>query len=211
MTDRTIHEYLDGDRSIDSLTSEERERAERLETSIAQVSDALAALPAPDLAARVMAAIPERGAPPRASAVRSLLTWLWSPRPVQVRLRPAFGMLVALVILGLGAALLRSAAVKGPVAKDAEAAIFVHFRVDAPGASEVALAGTFTGWEPSFQLRESVPGVWSVLVPLEPGVHDYVFVIDGTRWIPDPHAFLVDDSFGGTNSRLTLLPPTRGT
>lgn len=211
MTDRNIHEYLDGDRPLDSLSEDEREAAVRLQASISEVRDALEAVPVPELTARVMASLPERPVPARASAVRSLLMWIWSPRPVQVRLRPAYGILAALVIVGLAAALLRSGPVTGHVAEEPEAAIFVHFRVDAPGASEVALAGTFTGWEPSFQLRESVPGVWSVLVPLEPGVHDYVFVIDGTRWMPDPHAFLVDDSFGGTNSRITLLPPTRGT
>ncbi len=52
--------------------------------------------------------------------------------------------------------------------------------------------------------------MWSVTVPLEPGVHDYAFVVDGEQWRPDPLAPSVDDGFGGTNSRLALLPPDRG-
>ena len=51
------------------------------------------------------------------------------------------------------------------------------------------------------------PGVWTITVPLTQGVHDYAFVVDGRQWIPDPYAPRVDDGFGGTNSRLTLLLP----
>jgi hypothetical protein len=43
-------------------------------------------------------------------------------------------------------------------------------------------------------------------VPLRPGVHDYAFVVDGERWVADPNAPQVDDSFGGTNSRISLPP-----
>ena len=85
--------------------------------------------------------------------------------------------------------------------------VYVQFRLESPQAQQVALAGTFTGWQPTLQLEETEPGVWSALVPLKPGVHDYVFVVDGERWVPDPHApQQVDDSFGGTNSRISLPP-----
>jgi len=47
------------------------------------------------------------------------------------------------------------------------------------------------------------------VVPLEAGVHDYAFVVDGEVWTPDPLATSVDDGFGGENSRLSLLPPER--
>jgi 1,4-alpha-glucan branching enzyme len=87
--------------------------------------------------------------------------------------------------------------------------IYVHFRLDAPDASSVHLAGDFTGWEPSYELHESQPGVWTVVVPLAAGVHDYAFVIDGETWTPDPLATSVDDGFGGRNSRMSLLPPER--
>ena len=71
------------------------------------------------------------------------------------------------------------------------------------------LAGDFTEWEPEYELHESQPGVWTVVVPLQAGVHDYAFVIDGEQWTPDPLATTVDDGFGGQNSRLSLLPPER--
>jgi 1,4-alpha-glucan branching enzyme len=93
------------------------------------------------------------------------------------------------------------------VAPDGAARLYVQFRLEAPGASEVRLAGSFTGWQPELELRETAPGVWSALVPLEPGVHDYTFVVNGEEWVVDPYAPRVEDSFGGSNSRLFLPLP----
>ena len=85
--------------------------------------------------------------------------------------------------------------------------LYVQFRLEAPEASTVRLAGSFNGWKPTYELREAAPGVWTALVPLDPGVYDYTFVVDGKQWVPDPYAPQVDDSFGGTNSRLFLPAP----
>jgi hypothetical protein len=49
--------------------------------------------------------------------------------------------------------------------------------------------------------------VWSILVPLSPGVHQYGFVIDGERWVADPLSAQIDDGFGGVNSQLSILAP----
>ncbi|HEX5727708.1 MAG TPA: glycogen-binding domain-containing protein, partial [Longimicrobiaceae bacterium] len=95
----------------------------------------------------------------------------------------------------------------GPVAVAPAAGpppVYVQFRLEAAGARDVRLAGTFTGWEPSVALRQTAPGEWTALVPLRPGVHDYAFVVDGTTWVADPHATRVDDGFGGKNSRISL-------
>jgi hypothetical protein len=69
------------------------------------------------------------------------------------------------------------------------------------------LAGTFTNWQPQFELLQTAPGSWTVTLALPAGVHDYAFVVDGQRWMPDPFAPSVNDGFGGLNSRLSLLPP----
>ena len=73
----------------------------------------------------------------------------------------------------------------------------------------VALAASFTDWTPRYQLQEISQGVWSVLVPLAPGVHEYSFVVDGERWVADPLAPSVDDGFGGVNSQLAILPSSQ--
>jgi hypothetical protein len=45
-------------------------------------------------------------------------------------------------------------------------------------------------------------------IALPPGLHHYVFVIDGAEWRPDPNAASqVDDGFGQRNS--VLLVPAR--
>ncbi len=87
--------------------------------------------------------------------------------------------------------------------------VLVRFEVTAPDAGRVALAGSFNGWSDTstFFGRDPETGVWSVTVPLAPGQHEYLFVIDGDRWIPDPEAHaLVDDGFGNMNSILVVGP-----
>jgi hypothetical protein len=209
-----IHRHLDGDEADAPLSPEESARAGELSRTLDAAAAHLRAVPAPDLAARVMAALP-RQAPARVPAWRAALGWLWNPRLVRLTFRPAYALAggcfavaaAAIVLPRLdGDAPAVAAAASAPAAQVSGApVVYVQFRLEAGNARQVALAGTFTGWQPTLELRETEPGVWTALVPLKPGVHDYVFVVDGTRWMPDPNApQQVDDSFGGTNSRLSL-------
>jgi hypothetical protein len=211
-----VHLYLDGELSAEQLTAEERAHARRLEVAVGAVVGRVRSQEAPDLSETVLRRVrahrrgvvlplPTRK---RSASWHRRLRWLWMPLTLQVHLRPIVlvALLAALVALPL---VFRSALFPaGSLTEQAMAwpSVYVQFRLDAPGASEVALAGSFTGWEPRYALQETAPGVWSVLVPLAPGVHDYTFVVDGVRWIPDPHAPQVPDSFGGANNRITLLP-----
>ena len=221
-----IHRVLDGELSRGDLTADELAVLTDYEAMIA----AAATRPVhrvPDLTARVMAHIAElerfaaeaetraqrsTRRPAVASAVARAMEWLLTPRPLAVR--PAWGLagaaaVGALVFLASAndVELAPPVAVAEPAAAPAE--IYVHFRLDAPEASSVHLAGDFTGWEPTYEMHQAQPGVWTVVVPLQAGVHDYAFVIDGEQWTPDPLATTVDDGFGGQNSRLSLLPPER--
>lgn len=210
MTDR-IHAFLDGELPLEALSPDERARAARLRDVTEHVARRLTAAPAPDLSARVMAALPKPS--PRAAAWRRVAAWLWTPRPVVFAFRPAYGLAGAFAVL-MALPFLPDA-VPSPsrpggtlpvqvVAARPAPPVYVQFRLEANDADRVALAGTFTGWEPRVALRETMPGVWTALVPLRPGVHDYAFVVDGDRWVADPAAPQVDDSFGGTNSRISL-------
>jgi Glycogen recognition site of AMP-activated protein kinase len=163
----------------------------------------------------VMSALPEAAPLPAPAPVRPrsrwvrAWSWVWSPRPITISFRPGYALaaIAALTLLAgrlpapvqdAGAGQISRAGTPPPV--------YVQFRLNAAGAHQVELAGSFTGWKPAVPLRETSPGVWTALVPLRPGVHDYAFVVDG-RWTADPEAPQVDDSFGGTNSRISLLPP----
>jgi hypothetical protein len=44
-----------------------------------------------------------------------------------------------------------------------------------------------------------------VEVPLEPGRHEYAFVVDGERWLADPAAPTTGGDFGTPNSVVTVV------
>lgn len=72
---------------------------------------------------------------------------------------------------------------------------FVEFRLKAPKAKSVRLAGDFNRWRPEAHplARDSrsrwghSKGLWEVLVPLPAGTYRYLFQVDG-EWIRDPDA-----------------------
>jgi 1,4-alpha-glucan branching enzyme len=82
----------------------------------------------------------------------------------------------------------------------------VRFSLEDRAARSVAVAGSFNGWEPNVTpMRKADIGEWSATVKLQPGVHQYMFVIDGKKWLPDPKAELnVPDGFGRTNSLVVI-------
>lgn len=206
------HAVLDGELPRPLLRADEQAELEALEASAAAAAAWASALPVPSFADRVLRALPEPAAAPARSAaprewLRAAARWLWTPRQLVIRpaaLVPAFALVAALV---LGGAPATGPAPDPAVAAAPATAVYVEFRLDAPGAQRVAVAGSFTGWKPEHGMRESAPGVWTVRVPLAPGIHDYAFVVDGERWVPDPAALPVDDGFGGSNSRLYLTLP----
>jgi hypothetical protein len=80
----------------------------------------------------------------------------------------------------------------------------VRFVFVAPGARSVAVAGDWNGWQPE-PLAAGVDGAFHLTRPLPRGEHEYMFVVDGTRWTADPAAPLGrDDGFGGRNSVLAM-------
>lgn len=216
MRDR-IQKVLDGELPREALGPSERAELETWEDARDGALQGLRSEAAPDVSAAVMARIAKlagHGSATRTPAWRRGLAWLWSPRPVTVR--PAWGLAAA----ALAALLLVSAPWRGadgsppatqpaPGLASADGAdrVFVHFRLDAADARSVQLAADFTDWAPAYGLNETAPGVWTVVVAVEPGVHQYAFVVDGERWIPDPLAPKVDDGFGGSNSRLDVVTP----
>jgi hypothetical protein len=210
MRNDRIHAWLDGDLPLDALSADERAAAGELGAAMEAVAAQLRAAPVPDLSARVMAALPRTAPRSVSDRLGAALGWLWSP--VRVTLRPAYGLAfagIAAVALALPQARTPGSSVRAPIAHVAAPAappVYVQFRISVPDARSVALAGTFTGWKPAVALQRSADGEWTALVPLRPGVHDYAFVVDGERWVTDPNAPQVDDSFGGTNSRISLPP-----
>lgn len=65
---------------------------------------------------------------------------------------------------------------------------FVEFKLRAPQAKAVALAGDFNQWRPeTLPLDKAKGGYWQTLLPLPPGRYSYLFHVDG-EWVADPNA-----------------------
>jgi hypothetical protein len=205
-----IDSYLDGDLKRSDLTGVERADADQTEAVIDAVRGALHARPLPDHTPAVMAQVALTR--PRHTARWKLVVIdaanaLWTARKISFHVRPAWVVLTA--FLCASAATHRAwpqpgATLDTAVPNPPGPTLLVQFRLEIP-ATNVRLAGSFTNWEPKFELREAAPGVWTALLPVPLGVHDYAFLVDGRLWYPDPYAPQVSDGFGGRNSRLALV------
>ena len=62
------------------------------------------------------------------------------------------------------------------------------FKLRAPEATQVFVAGCFNDWDPvADALMPGEGGTWTCTLMLEPGEHEYRFVVDGVWW-DDPMA-----------------------
>jgi Glycogen recognition site of AMP-activated protein kinase len=158
------------------------------------------------LPSTVRAAVMARIRGERSSAWARAWAWLAAPQ-----LSP----LAAAVALAAGIAVLLLSRPQTPTRAPTEAqagsvTIPVRLIFLAPRANRVAVTGDFASWDPN-----GIPlagphgdGVWSVELRLAPGLHHYVFIVDGTEWRPDPNAASqVDDGFGQKNSVLVVPGP----
>ncbi len=77
-----------------------------------------------------------------------------------------------------------------------------RFSLKARGAKKVAIAGSFNQWDTGRDLLSGPDndGVWTVVLPLTEGRYEYLFLVDGTKWVLDPEAPFEDDGFGGRDS-----------
>jgi hypothetical protein len=198
--DERLQAYLDGEIRLEDLPAELRPRAVEWDDLLARVRDTAPAGAPPGLEWRVLEGLRADGRPARPA----WLAWLLRPRPLPVSPLAAAGA-IALVAL----AVLRPWAGPAPDGGAVAGRVHVQFVVEAPSARSVHLAGDFSDWEPGIELADPEgDGTWSARVPLEPGVHEYMFVIDGSRWIPDPNAIAsTDDGFGRRNSLLAVAAP----
>ena len=80
----------------------------------------------------------------------------------------------------------------------------VRLMFDAPNARSVAVAGDFNRWDADATplVRDARSHRWSVTLAVHDGDHRYAFVVDGTRWVPDPRA---ESSVRGEDGRIYSL------
>ena len=202
-----VKRLLDGELSLSDLPPELRgEGAEALRL-LGAVDRAPVALSA-EFETRVMAEVRRRARSP----IRRVWRGLVEPRDIELRLRVRPWVV-------WGAALAAAAAVallltRPPQASEgarpmrvaAGDSVYVRFVLYAPTARRVAVAGTFNQWDQNASplARVGAGGVWTITLALPQGHHQYAFVVDGARWVPDPAAPGVDDGFGRRNSMVAV-------
>ncbi len=218
-----LHRYLDGELPLEALPPELAREAQEWSALLRDTAAVRQEAAPAWLESRVMASLPPaRAIEPRTAALGRALGWLL--RPQELRLRPATLLVGAAALVAALALWPRSTHLPAPAQRPVAAApaepaapagastVYVQFTLTAPGARSVEVAGDFNGWQPQrAQLRDPEgDGNWSALIALPAGVHKYMFVIDGRRWVSDPHAHhFVDDGFGMKNSLIAVAPPTR--
>lgn len=213
-----LQRYLDGELTAEALSPEERAEAETWRALLEDVEATLPVSAPPELEAEVFAALAEEPGHGEAEGRAGLWHWLTRSRPVPVSPLTAAVAAAALAVLVLrpwdGAEPTDPAGVTGPDVVAEERApeatrIYVEFVLRAPEATSVSVAGDFNGWTPTRLEDLDGDGVWSGRVRLEPGVHQYMFVLDDSTWVTDPEAErYAEDGFGNRNAVLAVAPST---
>lgn len=183
--------------------------------------------PAHDFAHRTMEALEEASA--EDSSVQTRLSEWWQALTdpvVTVPVRPAYSLVMLLLVGMLGWLVWPSVVPESqPVLSEGaeethsplqqtsatstgqQETVWTRFIYTANDVESVAVAGDFSQWDPIPLTPRTVNGetVWTGLIPVPRGEHEYQFLIDGTRWVSDPLAPVKrDDGFGAQNAVLKL-------
>lgn len=82
----------------------------------------------------------------------------------------------------------------------------IKLTLHAPAAATVSVAGSWNAWSPSADpLQRAGDGLFTAVLAVPQGTHEYMFVVDGTQWVVDPTAAITrDDGFGQRNAVLHI-------
>lgn len=203
-----VKQLLDGELSLAELPPELRAEGAEAVRLIGSVDHSPVTL-SPALDDRVMAVVRRHAASPS----RRAWHWLTAPRDVELRLRlrpvvwaSALAIAAGVTLLLLGRAPAPQSVPASLARGSARDSVFVRFVLYAPGARQVAVAGTFNQWDLNAAplARAGSSGVWTTTLALPVGQHQYAFVVDGQRWVADPAAPAIDDGFGRRNSMVAV-------
>ena len=97
----------------------------------------------------------------------------------------------------------KKAAQKKPTRARAKAKTTV--RLEAPQAAKVFIVGSFNGWDPMANpLKRDEEGTWICTLALEPGEHEYRFMVDEVWW-DDPANMLRRSNELGTQNCVLIV------
>jgi anti-sigma factor RsiW len=206
-----IHRVLDGD----ATPAEQQAMRDRIQTepSLKKEFDGMVRalrsletserMPVPPFfTAEVMRRLPPR----KTTFGRRVRDFLLKGRVLRWNMATALAT-IGLVILALTQVMrLQHRPVETAAVQPQEQVVTVRMNFYAPQAHQVAVAGTFNKWKADTDvLKRQNGGVWTIDIPLKPGVYTYMFVVDGKAWVTDPNAGSYrDDGFGYKNAVLRV-------
>jgi 1,4-alpha-glucan branching enzyme len=79
------------------------------------------------------------------------------------------------------------------------------FKLEAPQAERVFVAGCFNEWDPTANpLERGEEGIWSCTLAVDPGEHEYRFIVDGVWWDDPGNELRCWNDFGTQNCVLII-------
>lgn len=79
-------------------------------------------------------------------------------------------------------------------------------------ASKAFLFGSFNGWNrKNLPMKETSRGIFEIEIPLEPGMYEYKFFVDGKELLDGNNPVTVPNGFGGFNCVINIKPKYTGT
>ena len=85
--------------------------------------------------------------------------------------------------------------------------VVATFKLHAPDAMDVELVGSFNRWCPGTIVLDGPDnnGQWTTTVELRKGRHEYMFLVDGKKWVTDPAVPIQrPDGFGRKNAVIEI-------
>ena len=88
---------------------------------------------------------------------------------------------------------------------DSAAKVLHRFIIHHQHTQLVEIAGSFTNWQNVSLVPTGTSGYWEISLELPAGEHRYTFILDGSKYLPDPTVPTREsDDFGSTNSILRV-------
>jgi hypothetical protein len=136
----------------------------------------------------------------------------WWRTPMTIRLSPLAGLAMAASLAAIVSLSTMKAARQQVLPPVPTVAQSVHDTVNVVRfvfvgeAKSVSLVGDFNAWggQPVPLTATGPNGTWTASVPLASGRHEYAFIVDGKRWVPDPFAPTTSDEFNTSSSIITV-------
>lgn len=222
-----IFDFLDGEASLEEELEKEcqanRESArekESFEEVISLLKPSAGIDPSPEFTERVMKGIEQIRRIERIERIeqrpvrlhRKIFRWIRSPLDVHLNWVLKWSAVFTLVFLTWAAVswqnsrmnhvLVQVGNLEQLVSSLKNQAIPTHFLFYSPAAESVHLVGSFNHWQVEEPSRlVNLDGVWCLTIPLKPGQYEYMFLVDGKKWVTDPLSmYFYSDGFGHKNS-----------